>query len=102
MIDYSRIPPRAIGALLRWRINGIPTGGALEALLDNDLPGWCNRADEEYFAATREIVSWVRFCLPSATASIDTSLFPINNARELAGLPALEWDGNEVQEVAHV
>ena len=46
------------GSLVRYRDQGIPTGGFLEAVLSNDLKEACGRADMHNRRVIFEIVSW--------------------------------------------
>lgn len=63
-MNYASIPPAILSSLERYRLHGVPTGGALRAILSNDLKGAFRSADEYTLAAMREIVSYVVNELP--------------------------------------
>lgn len=60
----DRIPLRLRHALIRYRDQGIPTGGALRALLMNDLQGFVGYADSETFANVRHLFWWLHRFMP--------------------------------------
>lgn len=53
------IPESTLGGLERYIAEGCPTGGFLEAVLENDMLGAYQRADEFNTAAMGEIVKWL-------------------------------------------
>jgi len=60
------IPSQLVESLERYRDQGVPTGGFLEAVLSNDLKEAFGRADPFSRAAMFEIVSWCYNEMPSA------------------------------------
>lgn len=59
------LPENTKGALERYILRGIPTGGFLDAVLSNDLRGSFARADIENREALYQIVMWLHNYAPS-------------------------------------
>ena len=64
MADYSKIPSRTIRAFDRLVEDGVPTGGFLRAVCDNDLHESVCRADEDNFPAVADISEFTFSVLP--------------------------------------
>jgi hypothetical protein len=65
MLNYTRIRPDVIESLQRYAETGCPTGGFLQAVLENDLKEACGRADEDNQRALFDIVGYIYNELPS-------------------------------------
>ena len=62
---YKAIPRDTLASLKRYTCERIPTGGALRAVLSNDLFVATRRLDEENMAALKPICQFVWNELPS-------------------------------------
>jgi hypothetical protein len=62
--DYSLIKPETIASLLRYVERGVPTGGFLRAVLENNLTNSFGRADAENCEALFHICAYVYNELP--------------------------------------
>jgi len=62
---YDAIPARLIEALERYEQDGILPGHFLQAVLRNDLIGAVCRADDNSYAALKQIVHYVHNEMPS-------------------------------------
>ena len=56
---FHLVPQAAIGALHRYVLDGIPTGGCLRAALENDFVGFHHRAADEYTLAAKWIAGYL-------------------------------------------
>jgi len=61
----EEIPEHLLDALLRYGQKRIPTGGFLRAVLSNDLFEAVARADENSLKALRNIITFIRWEMPS-------------------------------------
>ena len=64
-IDYSGLPEHLRGGMQRYIEHGIPPGGFLTAVLENDLAGAFGRADNTSLAALHDIVRWAHWVMPA-------------------------------------
>jgi len=62
--EYETIPPRTLQALKRFVLEGTPTGGFLEAVLNDELFLACASADQENSEALKDIVKLIYNHLP--------------------------------------
>ena len=62
--EYAAVRPDTLDSLDRYAKDGIPPGGFLTAVLENDLMGAMGRADLGNRAALREITGYVYNELP--------------------------------------
>lgn len=65
--DSDLIEPRFKKAIDRYVENGIPTGGFLKAVLENDLSGAITRADPKGLENLPHIVCYVYNEIPGST-----------------------------------
>lgn len=63
---YSAIPPRLRDALIRYVVYHTPTGGFLQAVLQNNLLAAVNRADDVSLQVLPELTNWVAAVPPLA------------------------------------
>lgn len=87
--DYSRIRPDIIASLNRYVTQGIPTGGFLQAVLENDLMMSFGRADEDNREALFHICAYVYNEMPYTCHGS-----PAVVAKWLAG-----FDGSKTEEL---
>lgn len=59
MIDYAMIPPAVMRAMKGHVEGGIPPGGFVQSVLENNLVQAIGSADEHSYAALKSIVGWV-------------------------------------------
>jgi hypothetical protein len=65
VIDYASIKQSTMDSLRRYAQHHIPTGGFLQAVLENNLMQACGRADEENAIALFQICSYIYNELPA-------------------------------------
>lgn len=53
------VPDRTVESLQRYIYDGVPTGGFLEAVINNDLSEACGRADENNIQILPAIVAYL-------------------------------------------
>lgn len=63
-LEGLNVPDRYLAALDRYICYGVPTGGALRAILENDLSGAVSRLDAEGIAHIRDLTIYVNTALP--------------------------------------
>ena len=57
VIDYATIKQSTMDSLRRYAQHHIPTGGFLQAVLENNLMQACGRADEEKYRQRGRVVA---------------------------------------------
>ena len=60
----SRVPYHTLESLKLYISDGIPPGGFLTAVLENDLMGAFGRADSQNAAALFDICAYIHNCVP--------------------------------------
>jgi len=61
--EYAPIPVHTRTTILNYVLHRLPPGGAITALLSNDLTGFIGRADKDHQAALRQL-TWILGYLP--------------------------------------
>ncbi len=64
-VDYETIPRDTIAAITRYVEQGIPPGGFVQSVLENDLAGAIGRADVWNMRALKSTVSYVYNEIPA-------------------------------------